>query len=520
MEGKKHLGIFIESYYQETVFTDFVKALLDGDKVKVTFIFCRVISAPRRRPINLQSTFFRTWQKVNSLLSSQSDKVDVRELGDKLNWVKVSVSIRKRIYHSLSDEDILLLERLEFDFLFRYGLNIVEGKVLNISKHGIYSFHHGNNSTYRGRPSAFWEKIRGEHKLEGMLQTLGNRLDDGNIIAKWNIPNHGYSMKVLQSKNRRVGFKVLLSLLNQESGLNMSQKYIPIYRPGVNKIPNNYNVIRYFLIRSKEIAFNRYQRIWRQDWSIVVYNSNKLVNTITAPGKDFVADPFVVAHGAYHYVFYEYWDSKKAKGRIDVRLFEGTKFILEKTLIEENFHLSFPNVVQHEDSFYIVPEMRKSNCQMVYDLDLQSLTIIDKRVILEGVSIADPQVIFKDDHFYLMGSEDDVLLYCWIGNNLSSKWSGRKKLIDADIANVRGAGAIFVHEENIIRPVQQITKRYGEKLFLQSIEFSWDKGINVLESTEINSQWFNRVDGVHTYNKSGEGYFEVFDLLNYRLRFL
>ena len=329
MEAKKHLGIFIESYYQETVFTDFVKALLAGNKVKVTFIVCRVNSGARRRDIGLKTVFFSLWQKANSLFSSPTYKVDVRELSDKLNWVNVSVSTRMQIYHSLSDEDILLLGRLEFDFLFRYGLNIIEGKVLNISELGIYSFHHGNNSTYRGRPSAFWEKIRGEDMVEGMLQILGNRIDDGKIIAEWNIPNHGCSMKAIQSKNRRIGFKILLSLLYKESVLNISNKYMPIYRPIINKIPTNINVIKYLLIRSKEITYKIYQRALRQDWSIVVYNSGKLVHTITAPGNDFVADPFVVAQGAYHYVFYEYWDSKKAKGRIDVRLFEGTELILE-----------------------------------------------------------------------------------------------------------------------------------------------------------------------------------------------
>ena len=58
---------------------------------------------------------------------------------------------------SIVDESIKELEEEKFDVLVRMNEEILTGRILNISRLGIVSLHHGDNRINRGGPSGFWE---------------------------------------------------------------------------------------------------------------------------------------------------------------------------------------------------------------------------------------------------------------------------------------------------------------------------------------------------------------------------
>ena len=52
-----------------------------------------------------------------------------------------------------------------------------------LSKCNVISFHHGNPSKYRGRPSGFFEILNDEKRSGVIVQKINNELDAGDIYA-------------------------------------------------------------------------------------------------------------------------------------------------------------------------------------------------------------------------------------------------------------------------------------------------------------------------------------------------
>ena len=65
------------------------------------------------------------------------------------------------------------------DIVLRFGLGIIKTN----SKIPILSFHHGDPSKYRGRPSGFYELYNSEKMMGQIVQIISSNLDGGKILA-------------------------------------------------------------------------------------------------------------------------------------------------------------------------------------------------------------------------------------------------------------------------------------------------------------------------------------------------
>ena len=91
---------------------------------------------------------------------------------------------RKGFLDIFSDEESDLISNYKLDIILRHEFNIIRGKILQSAKHGIWSFHHGDNDINRGGPSCFWEIILNQKYIGVTLQKLTPELDGGYIIDK------------------------------------------------------------------------------------------------------------------------------------------------------------------------------------------------------------------------------------------------------------------------------------------------------------------------------------------------
>src|SRR6187455_372368 len=72
----------------------------------------------------------------------------------------------------------------------------------------------------------------------------------------------------------------------------------------------------------------------------------------------FVADPFLVPHGARWYMFLEVMNDTGYKGEISVATSEnGFEWSYEGIVLTESFSLSYPYVFDWEGGYYMLPEM-------------------------------------------------------------------------------------------------------------------------------------------------------------------
>ena len=78
------------------------------------------------------------------------------------------------------------------------------------------------------------------------------------------------------------------------------------------------------------------------------------------------ADPFLFNHNGVKYLFAELFDKKENIGKLGYSVFENGKFTDWHIIIEEPYHLSYPNIFSFRDNIYIVPEANESNSLYAY----------------------------------------------------------------------------------------------------------------------------------------------------------
>ena len=83
-----------------------------------------------------------------------------------------------------NESDSKKIQSYKLDIILRHHFNIIRGGILKSSKHGIWSFHHADNSINRGSPAAFWEILLNQPSVGVTLQQLTPELDGGLVIDK------------------------------------------------------------------------------------------------------------------------------------------------------------------------------------------------------------------------------------------------------------------------------------------------------------------------------------------------
>jgi hypothetical protein len=92
-------------------------------------------------------------------------------------------TVRKKFSDWFSDEAVEAILAYDLDVAQRFGFRILKGRALEIARHGVWSFHHGDYLAYRGGPAGFWEVLDGTRRTGMLLQRLTEDLDDGVPIA-------------------------------------------------------------------------------------------------------------------------------------------------------------------------------------------------------------------------------------------------------------------------------------------------------------------------------------------------
>ena len=122
--------------------------------------------------------FFKNFHFHNINLSNCNiKKIYVTPIGSDLDM--------KQIY---SDEDIKKIKERGLDVILRLEGGILKGQILNITKHGVISFHHADNNVYRGLPPGFWEVFHKNSSTGFVVQKLNEELDGGDVVFKGTVP--------------------------------------------------------------------------------------------------------------------------------------------------------------------------------------------------------------------------------------------------------------------------------------------------------------------------------------------
>lgn len=424
-------------------------------------------------------------------------------------------------------EDVDIIKSHDLDVFVRLGFRILRGEILKASKYGIWSFHHGDNSVNRGGPAGAWEVIESWDTTGVILQILSENLDGGTILST----SYSATDKVSVKRNKNNYYWKALSMLprkleelhklGEEAFFKKAEQYFTtdFYYNKLFVNPTNTQVIKAFI----RIYYNKikqsvkslfyfeqwillYQFNQKDSWSKSFFRFKRIV-----PPKDrFWADPFIYEKNDRYYIFIEELVYKENKGKISVmEIDEKNEYTTPKTIIEKDYHLSYPFLFEDADSLYMIPETSDNKSIELYKCIEFPMKWELVKVLMSDLNAVDNTILKYNNKYWLFcnitenegASSLDELFLFYSDSLMTDQWTSHPcNPIVSDVRQSRPAGQIFMDNGKLFRPSQDSAKRYGYGMKINEITDLTETSYKEKTVQSILPKWAKDLLGTHTIN--------------------
>ncbi len=237
------------------------------------------------------------------------------------------------------------------------------------------------------------------------------------------------------------------------------------------------------------------------------------LQAVVPPKDRYWADPFVIYREHRYYVFVEEKMYETGRGRIAcLTLDESGGLLANEVVLEQPFHLSYPFLFEYLGETYMLPESAQNRT-----LDLYRCTSFPnhwelERTLMSGPYVVDATLLDHAGRWWLFaniketgGSSLDSLYLFYADHPLAAHWNPHpRNPIVRDVGLARPAGRIFRQGQDLIRPSQDSSQRYG-----RAMKFNRILRINEREYLEETVSSFEppartKILAAHTFNQ-GDG---------------
>ncbi|MGV8952145.1 MAG: glucosamine inositolphosphorylceramide transferase family protein [Cypionkella sp.] len=232
-------------------------------------------------------------------------------------------------------------------------------------------------------------------------------------------------------------------------------------------------------------------------------------------GSRFYADPFPVAVDGHHFLFVEEYPHATGKGVISVaEAGDDGRFGMPRVVLEETFHLSYPQVFEHDGAFWMIPETAGGRDLYLYRAEQFPDRWVRHATLIENRPLSDATLLQRDGRFWLFaadggdGSSSDAMLVFHAEQLAGPFLPHVANPILIDQASARPAGAFILGGAFPVLPVQDGTRGYGSGMGLvEVIELSLER-VRIGPLRRLDSPGWH-CDFKHTTNRAGR--LEVID---------
>jgi hypothetical protein len=194
-------------------------------------------------------------------------------------------------------------------------------------------------------------------------------------------------------------------------------------------------------------------------------------------GAHFYADPFPFVWRDRHFIFVEDYPHATGKALISVmEIDEAGSPSMPRPVLEEPFHLSYPQIFERDGEIWMLPEASASNRLTLYRAERFPDRWAPETVLLDGMAVSDATLLEHDGLLWLFatdhdgyGSTSDTLVV-FHAPGLNGPWTPhRRNPILIDRRKARPGGAFRHVGGRILLPVQDGTLGYGGGLGLSEL---------------------------------------------------
>ena len=223
------------------------------------------------------------------------------------------------------------------------------------------------------------------------------------------------------------------------------------------------------------------------------------------------ADPFLFEWEGHRFLFAERMNRWRLIGSIAVcEIKENGDVTQFREVLSEPFHLSYPNVFEHDGEVYMIPESGWNKDIRLYNATDFPIKWELVKILVKGANYVDTSFLteIENDKAILNSYNWDTRKSCFF--ELDFNALELKRLPDNSLMlNERNGGNAFTSDGVNYRVLQDCTEHYGSKVVVRRIDntnfadgqASDSPFLEILpEDLSLNRKW--AVTQCHTYNRS------------------
>jgi hypothetical protein len=188
---------------------------------------------------------------------------------------------------------------------------------------------------------------------------------------------------------------------------------------------------------------------------------------VTDLAARFVADPFMTRIGGGWHMFFEVMRADDARGVVGHATSEdGTAWRYDRVVLDEPFHLSYPQIVVDGGEPYFVPESHRAGAVRLYRADAFPHRWSACATLVEG-ELVDATVFAHDGRWWMLAASPArraTELHLFEAPHLGGPWREHpaSPVVRGDARYARPAGRVVVRDDGIpVRFAQDCSTRYG-----------------------------------------------------------
>jgi hypothetical protein len=529
------IGLLVDSFVQRKWIHQVVSEIQSSGFAEIVVVIKNEASGEQQSAGRMQSYWrnrkyllYALYQKIDELRVKVSpdafEPVDLQPLLGDCPVVAVTPEMKK--YSDWFPEDALeQIREFKLDVALCFGFRILKGEALKIARHGVWSFHHGDNLVNRGGPAGFWEVMDGIPITGSVLQILTEDLDNGRVIYRsWSPTSDRFSVKANRNNLywKSAAF-VIRKLKELADGVPICPPDNQLYRPYSNRLyrmPTNREMLpRLSRLGAKYVASKFQAALTMDQWALAyrfksgpcdANNTLYRFKELLPPKDRFWADPFVFKSGESYYVFIEEYPYDVAKGHISLIELDRKGVVNgPRKVLEREYHLSYPFVFEWNDNYYMIPETAANKTIELYRAKSFPFVWQLEKVLMSGVRAKDATLAEIDGTWWMFVSiaEHSIPdeLYLFSAPSPLGPWTPhRRNPVKSDVRSSRPAGALFEWNGEVYRPAQDSSGRYGYAITINRIVQLDEDGFREEEVSKVLPNWRNDLIGTHTLSTSDD----------------
>lgn len=239
------------------------------------------------------------------------------------------------------------------------------------------------------------------------------------------------------------------------------------------------------------------------------------VDSFLKKSGHYIADPFFVRENDLFYLFTEL----KGENEAGIALFtsaEGENYEYKGVVLDENFHLSFPQVFKHKNEYYMLPETSQTGNVILYKSVDFPYKWQKTDTLIKNRNLKDPAILLSEDLNLIVAVDEHMQQYMFTADSLTGEWKEAENYTGRLGNETRPGGRFFELNGNHYLPIQDRRYGYGSAISIFRLSNKDNHLELVREQKEYlgpqeNIKWFNR--GMHQLDiqKVGPEYYMVYD---------